>query len=46
MAASNMNLRDPILYRIRFLHHHQTGDKWCIYPMYDFTHPLSDAEEG
>ena len=46
MASPNMNLRDPILYRIRFLTHHQTGDKWCIYPMYDFTHPLSDAEEG
>ncbi len=46
MASPNMNLRDPILYRIRYLTHHQTGDKWCIYPMYDFTHPLSDAQEG
>ncbi|WP_077531521.1 glutamine--tRNA ligase/YqeY domain fusion protein [Vreelandella utahensis] len=46
MASPNMNMRDPILYRIRYLTHHQTGDKWCIYPMYDFTHPLSDAEEG
>ena len=41
-----MNLRDPILYRIRYASHHQTGDKWCIYPMYDFTHPISDAMEG
>lgn len=46
MASPNMNLRDPILYRIRYQNHHQTGDKWCIYPMYDFTHPLSDAQEG
>ncbi len=46
MASPNMNLRDPILYRIRHAHHHQTGDKWCIYPMYDFTHPISDALEG
>ena len=46
MASPNMNLRDPILYRIRYAHHHQTGDKWCIYPMYDFTHPISDALEG
>lgn len=41
-----MNLRDPILYRIRHAHHHQTGDKWCIYPSYDFTHGQSDAIEG
>ena len=41
-----MNLRDPILYRIRHAHHHQTGDKWCIYPIYDFTHGQSDAIEG
>jgi glutaminyl-tRNA synthetase len=46
MASSNMNLRDPILYRIRKAHHHQTGDKWCIYPTYDFTHGQSDAIEG
>ena len=46
MSSPNMNLRDPILYRIRYAHHHQTGDKWCIYPMYDFTHPISDALEG
>ncbi len=46
MASGNMNLRDPILYRIRRIHHHQTGDKWCIYPTYDFTHGQSDALEG
>ncbi|MFY8283654.1 glutamine--tRNA ligase [Pseudoalteromonas sp. SSMSWG5] len=46
MASSFMVLRDPILYRVRFAHHHQTGDKWCIYPMYDFTHCISDALEG
>jgi len=46
MSSSFMCLRDPILYRVRFAHHHQTGDKWCIYPMYDFTHCLSDAIEG
>ncbi|HEA52769.1 hypothetical protein LCGC14_1006460 [marine sediment metagenome] len=46
MASPNMNLRDPILYRIRYAEHHQTGNKWCIYPMYDFTHPISDAMEG
>lgn len=45
MTAPNMNLRDPILYRIRHAHHHQTGDKWCIYPSYDFTHGQSDAIE-
>ncbi|WGK60136.1 glutamine--tRNA ligase/YqeY domain fusion protein [Halopseudomonas sp. SMJS2] len=45
MAAPNMNLRDPILYRIRHARHHQTGDKWCIYPSYDFTHGQSDAIE-
>jgi glutaminyl-tRNA synthetase len=45
MAASNMKLRDPLLYRIRHAHHHRTGDAWCIYPMYDFAHPLSDAIE-
>ncbi|WP_298943387.1 glutamine--tRNA ligase [uncultured Psychromonas sp.] len=46
MASPNMKMRDPVLYRIRFAHHHQTGDKWCIYPMYDFTHCISDAIEG
>ena len=47
MASPNMNLRDPALYRIRHgVIHHQTGDAWCIYPMYDFTHPISDALEG
>ncbi len=46
MASPNMNLRDPILYRIRKVEHHQTGDKWCIYPSYDFTHGQSDALEG
>jgi glutaminyl-tRNA synthetase len=46
MASPNINLRDPILYRIRYADHHQTGNKWCIYPMYDFTHPISDALEG
>ena len=46
MAAPNINLRDPTLYRIRHQSHQQTGDLWCIYPMYDFTHPLSDAIEG
>jgi glutaminyl-tRNA synthetase len=46
MASPNMNLRDPILYRIRRAHHHRTGDAWCIYPMYDYAHPLSDAFEG
>jgi len=46
MASPNINMRDPIIYRVRRVHHHQTGDKWCIYPMYDFTHCLSDAIEG
>jgi glutaminyl-tRNA synthetase len=46
MASPNMNLRDPIIYRIRHAHHHQTGDKWCVYPSYDFTHGQSDAIEG
>lgn len=45
MASPNMNLRDPTLYRIKFAHHVRTGDEWCIYPMYDFTHPISDAIE-
>lgn len=46
MASPNINLRDPIIYRVRHVHHHQTGDKWCIYPTYDFTHGQSDAIEG
>jgi glutaminyl-tRNA synthetase len=46
MASSNINLRDPVVYRIRHATHHNTGDEWCIYPMYDFTHCLSDAIEG
>ncbi len=46
MSAPNLNLRDPTLYRIRRATHHRTGDAWCIYPMYDFAHPLSDAIEG
>jgi glutaminyl-tRNA synthetase len=46
MGSPNMNMRDPTLYRIRHAHHHRTGDRWCIYPMYDFTHALSDAFEG
>ncbi|HEY9764856.1 MAG TPA: glutamine--tRNA ligase/YqeY domain fusion protein, partial [Chroococcales cyanobacterium] len=46
MASPNINMRDPVLYRIRRAHHHRTGDQWCIYPMYDFTHPISDAIEG
>ncbi|PRP69838.1 glutamine--tRNA ligase [Chromobacterium amazonense] len=46
MASPNINLRDPAIYRIRRVHHHRTGDKWCIYPMYDYTHCISDAIEG
>ena len=46
MASPNMNMRDPAIYRIRHAHHHRTGDKWCIYPMYDYTHPISDALEN
>jgi glutaminyl-tRNA synthetase len=46
MASPNMNMRDPTLFRIRHAHHHRTGDTWCIYPMYDFAHALSDAIEG
>ena len=45
MASGNLNMRDPVIYRIRRVHHHRTGDKWCIYPMYDYTHALSDALE-
>ncbi|WP_200931624.1 glutamine--tRNA ligase/YqeY domain fusion protein [Paenibacillus sp. Leaf72] len=46
MASPNINLRDPVLYRIAHAHHHRTGDAWCIYPMYDYAHPISDAIEG
>lgn len=46
MTSGNINLRDPVIYRIRKVTHHQTGDKWCIYPMYDYTHPISDALES
>jgi glutaminyl-tRNA synthetase len=46
MAADNMKMRDPLLYRIRHTSHYRTGDAWCIYPMYDYAHPLSDAIEG
>ena len=46
MASPNMNMRDPVIYRIAHISHHQTGDKWCVYPMYDFAHPLSDTREG
>ena len=46
MSSGNINMRDPVLYRILRASHHRTGDKWCIYPMYDFTHPISDAQEG
>ena len=46
MASPNMNMRDPVIYRVAHMHHHRTGDKWCIYPMYDFAHPLEDAFEG
>ncbi len=45
MASPNINMRDPVIYRIAHVSHHQTGDKWCVYPMYDFAHPLSDAAE-
>ena len=46
MSSPNLNMRDPVIYRIMKAHHHRTGDKWCVYPMYDFAHPLSDAREG
>ena len=46
MASANINMRDPVIYRISHTAHHRTGDKWCIYPMYDFAHPLEDAIEG
>ena len=46
MASSNINMRDPVIYRVAHMTHHRTGDKWCIYPMYDFAHPIEDAIEG
>ena len=46
MASPNMNMRDPIIYRVARMHHHNTGDEWCVYPMYDFAHPIEDAIEG
>jgi len=46
MGSPNISMRDPIIYRIRYAHHYRAGDKWCIYPMYDFTHCISDALEG
>ena len=46
MASPNINMRDPVIYRVLRATHHRTGDKWCIYPMYDFAHPLEDAFEG
>lgn len=46
MASPNMNMRDPAIYRIRHAHHHRTGDKWCVYPMYDYAHPIEDAIEN
>jgi glutaminyl-tRNA synthetase len=46
LASGNFNMRDPVLYRIKHFSHHRTGDRWCIYPMYDFAHPIQDALEG
>ena len=46
MSSPNMNMRDPVIYRVARMHHHNAGDKWCIYPMYDFAHPIEDAIEG
>ncbi|MBR7089170.1 MAG: glutamine--tRNA ligase/YqeY domain fusion protein [Lachnospiraceae bacterium] len=46
MASPNINMRDPVIYRVAHMEHHRTGNKWCIYPMYDFAHPIEDAEEG
>ena len=46
LASGNFNMRDPVIYRIRHMHHHRQGDKWCIYPLYDFAHPIQDALEG
>ena len=46
LASGNFNMRDPVIYRINYMHHHRQGNKWCIYPMYDFAHPIQDALEG
>ena len=46
LASGNFHMRDPVIYRINHMHHHRQGDKWCIYPMYDFAHPIQDALEG
>ncbi|HCN89314.1 MAG TPA: glutamine--tRNA ligase, partial [Oxalobacteraceae bacterium] len=46
MTSPNMNMRDPAIYRIRHAHHHRTGDDWCLYPMYDYAHPIEDAIEN
>ena len=46
LASGNFNMRDPVIYRIRFINHHRQGTKWCIFPMYDFAHPIQDALEG
>ena len=46
LESGNFNMRDPVIYRIRYIHHHRQGDKWCIFPMYDFAHPIQDALEG
>ena len=46
MASPNINMRDPVIYRVAHMTHHRTGDQWCIYPMYDFAHPIEDAVEG
>ena len=46
LESGNFNMRDPVIYRIKYAHHHRHGDKWCIYPMYDFAHPIQDALEG
>ena len=46
MASPNINMRDPVIYRVAHMHHHRTGDTWCIYPMYDFAHPIQDVIEG
>ena len=46
LACGNFKRRDPVIYRIRYMHHHRQGDKWCIYPRYDFAHPIQDALEG
>ena len=46
LASGNFNMRDPVIYRIRHMHHHRQGDKWCIYPMYDFAHPIRGRAGG